>query len=225
MKTLRTMSVLLLLVAGSACDLAPLPDQPAPAPSQASPSPSADPEEPEPEDPEPEDPGPEPEKPADEAAFQLPFPCGQQWRLDTWAHAPALDMVREPDQTGTDGAVIVAPATGTVNQSFQHDNAGNVIQIDHGDGRFSTYLHLSSRSVAVGDEVAQGQEIGTVGADGPTANGHPHLHFEYAIDADGDGSASWGTADSERVEPTFDGQTYGQGNGQTWRNVTSANSC
>ncbi|MFF0312827.1 hypothetical protein ACFYSC_35850, partial [Streptosporangium sp. NPDC004379] len=25
--------------------------------------------------------------------LQLPFPCGQKWRLDTWAHAPALDMV------------------------------------------------------------------------------------------------------------------------------------
>ncbi|SDM86169.1 hypothetical protein SAMN05421869_1662, partial [Nonomuraea jiangxiensis] len=43
-------------------------------------------------------------------ALQLPFPCGQQWRLDTWAHAPALDMVKEPDQHGTDGATLVAPA-------------------------------------------------------------------------------------------------------------------
>lgn len=33
--------------------------------------------------------------------FQLPFPCGQQWRLDTWGHTPALDMVREPNQRGT----------------------------------------------------------------------------------------------------------------------------
>jgi hypothetical protein len=166
--------------------------------------------------------------PAEEVAadgFQLPFPCGDEWRLDTWAHAPALDMVREPDQTGTEGALLVAPAAGVVNQSFTHDNAGNVIQIDHGDGIFSTYLHLESRSVGVGDEVAQGDEIGRVGRSGPTANNHPHLHFEFAVDSNGDGEASWGTANSERVEPTFDGVEFGQENGQTWRNVTSKNSC
>jgi hypothetical protein len=176
-----------------------------------------------------EDPAPsETETPPDDtssAQFQLPFPCGEEWRLDTWAHAPALDMVREPDQTGTEGALLVAPADGVVNESFTHDNAGNVIQIDHGDGQFTTYLHLEARSVAVGDEVAQGQEIGRVGRTGPTANNHPHLHFEFATDADGDGSASWGTAESERVRPAFDGVEFGQSNGQTWRNVTSNNSC
>jgi murein DD-endopeptidase MepM/ murein hydrolase activator NlpD len=166
-----------------------------------------------------------PPEEAASAGFQLPFPCGQQWRLDTWGHAPALDMVREPDQTGTEGAQLVAPANGVVNRSFTHDNAGNVIQIDHGDGQFTTYLHLESRSVDVGDQVAQGQEIGRVGRTGPTSNNHPHLHYEFAIDADGDGSASWGTATSERVRPTFDGVEFGQSNSQTWRNVTSNNSC
>ena len=30
--------------------------------------------------------------------FQLPFPCGDKWRLNTYdgGHAPALDMVKEP---------------------------------------------------------------------------------------------------------------------------------
>ena len=79
--------------------------------------------------------------------LQLPFECGQPWRLDTWGHAPALDMVREPDQEGTEGALLIAPAGGVVNQSFRHDNAGEVIQIDHGGGWFTTYLHLQSRSV------------------------------------------------------------------------------
>jgi murein DD-endopeptidase MepM/ murein hydrolase activator NlpD len=168
------------------------------------------------------------EPPVQEVAdgqFELPFPCGQQWRLDTWGHAPALDMVREPDQTGTEGAELVAPAEGVVNKSFLHDNAGNVIQIDHGDDTFSTYLHLESRAVEVGDEVAQGQQIGRVGRTGPTSNDHPHLHFELAVDTNGDGEASWGSANSERVRPTFDGVEYGQANSQTWRNVTSNNSC
>jgi hypothetical protein len=158
-------------------------------------------------------------------AFQLPFPCGQQWRLDSWGHAPALDMVKEPNQVGTEGATLVAPAAGRVNQSFVHANAGNVIQIDHGAGWFTTYLHLQTRSVGVGASVAMGQMIGRVGRTGPTANNHPHLHFEQAFDSNGNGSASWGAAGTERTSQVFNGVTYGTANSQTFRNVTSNNSC
>lgn len=155
--------------------------------------------------------------------FQLPFECEQGWRLDSWAHAPALDMVREPNQVGTDGATLLAPAAGIVNRSEYHQNAGNLIQIDHGEGWFTTSVHLQSRAVEIGDTVERGQVIGAVGATGPTSNGHPHLHFELGFDADGSGSASWGVTDSERVNPWFDGVEYGQENGLTWRDVVSAN--
>jgi hypothetical protein len=154
--------------------------------------------------------------------FQLPFPCDQKWRLDSWGHAPALDMVKEP-QSETLGAQLVAPADGVVEQSFRHGNAGNMIQIDHGGDWFTTYIHLQSRAVQVGDRVTQGQNIGRVGKDGPTSNGVPHLHFETAIDTNGDGRASWGTSNSERVRPWFNGVEYGQSNGRTWRNVESNN--
>jgi hypothetical protein len=154
--------------------------------------------------------------------FQLPFQCGQQWRLDTWAHNPALDMVREPDQVGTEGAAVLAPASGTVNQSFYHDNAGNVIQINHGGGHFTTYLHLQSRQVAVGAHVRQGQLIGKVGRTGPTSNNHPHLHYEQGFDSDGSGSVTWGFEGAERVPASFNGVTY-TGSSATWHNVTSRN--
>jgi murein L,D-transpeptidase YcbB/YkuD len=156
-------------------------------------------------------------------AFQLPFTCGQQWRLDTWAHAPALDMVREPNQVGTEGAPVLAPASGTVRQSFYHSNAGNVIQINHGQRYFTTYLHLQSRDVSVGQTVQRGQLIGRVGRTGPTSNNHPHLHFELAYDADNNGSATWGNSTSERIRPWFNGVEYGQADSRTWRNVTSNN--
>ena len=201
--------VLLVSVFVAACDIPPPGGM---SPAEPSEAPTG---EPTPADP----------APGAQEEFQLPFECGERWRLDTWAHAPALDMVREPDQTGTEGAVLVAPAAGVVNESFTHANAGNVIQIDHGDGEFTTYLHLQSRAVEVGTEVAQGDEIGRVGRTGPTANDHPHLHLEFAIDANGDGRASWGTAGSERVTPTFDGVEYGQRNGETSRDVTSNNTC
>jgi hypothetical protein len=50
-------------------------------------------------------------------AFQLPFPCGQLWRLNTWdsTHAPALDMVRGP-QNLTEGSLLIAPALEWINQ-------------------------------------------------------------------------------------------------------------
>jgi len=165
--------------------------------------------------------------------FQLPFQCGQQWRLDSYSkeHAPALDMVREPDQQGTEGSLVVASASGTVKLSFYHENtpgandgAGNVIQIDHGGGWFTTYLHLQSRSVQAGQKVAQGQEIGHVGKTGKTSNGTPHLHFEQAFSKNGSGTATWGEPKSDRVPAVFDGVNYGQ-DSKTWRNVTSHNSC
>ncbi|TDB95057.1 M23 family metallopeptidase [Nonomuraea longispora] len=155
--------------------------------------------------------------------LQLPFPCGQKWQLNTWAHAPALDMVKEPDQRGTEGATLIAPAAGRVNQSFYHDNAGNMVQIDHGGGYFTTYIHLQSRAVSKGDRVQRGTVIGKVGKTGPTSNGHPHLHFELGYDSNGDGSASWGYKGSERVKPMINGVTYGQANGREWNNVESHN--
>jgi murein DD-endopeptidase MepM/ murein hydrolase activator NlpD len=165
-------------------------------------------------------PGPRPD-------FQLPFPCGQNWRLDSYdrGHAPALDIVREPNQVGTEGALVIAPADGTVVQSFWHSNAGNVIQINHGGRWITTYLHLQKRLVQRGQRLSQGQPIGQVGHTGPTANGTPHLHFEMAIDANGDGTATWGYAGSERVSAWFAGTQYGQKPGQTYRNVTSRNRC
>ncbi|MEV0389996.1 M23 family metallopeptidase [Nonomuraea sp. NPDC050643] len=155
--------------------------------------------------------------------FQLPFLCGQKWQLNSWAHAPALDMVKEPDQHGTEGATLIAAAGGTVDRSFHHDNGGNVVQIDHGGGYFTTYIHLQSRAVSAGDRVRQGAVIGKVGKTGELSNNHPHLHFELARDTNGDGHASWGSADSERIRPIFNGVTYGQGNGMEWNNVESRN--
>lgn len=77
--------------------------------------------------------------------------------------------------------------------------------------------------MAKGTRVTRGQLIGKVGKTGPTANGHPHLHYEQAYDSNGDGHASWGAAKTERVRPVFNGVEYGQQNGQTIRNATSKN--
>ncbi len=60
---------------------------------------------------------------------------------------------------------------------FKNFTCGNYIIINHNNGEFSFYGHLSegSMQVKVGDEVKQGEIIGKVGNTGHSTE--PHLHF------------------------------------------------
>lgn len=51
----------------------------------------------------------------------------------------------------------------------------NIIVLKHANGLTTAYWHLKSIYVAEGQEVKQGQVIGTVGSTGPSTG--PHLHF------------------------------------------------
>lgn len=57
--------------------------------------------------------------------------------------------------------------------------SGNTVVVDHGLGLFSTYHHMSSLAVKVGEEVKKGQALGHAGATG-RAEG-PHLHWGIRI--------------------------------------------
>lgn len=70
----------------------------------------------------------------------------------------------------------VAAKAGTVIVSGYNKYRGNYVVVSHGSGNTTTYQHLSSRSVSVGDYVAQGQVVGITGATGVGSG--PHLHFE-----------------------------------------------
>jgi murein DD-endopeptidase MepM/ murein hydrolase activator NlpD len=133
-------------------------------------------------------------------------------------------MVKEPNQAGTLGSRLLASAKGTVSLSHYEPGAGHVVQINHGKGWYSTYIHLKKRSVSKGQRVRAGQTIGQVGRSGTNANKHPHLHYEQAYDANRDGRATWGLAGSERVKSVFNGKSYG-GKNKTWRKVRSRNAC
>jgi murein DD-endopeptidase MepM/ murein hydrolase activator NlpD len=89
----------------------------------------------------------------------------------------------EPRQPhlGTDiaapaGAPVAAAASGVVTFA-EHDLflTGGTIIIEHGYGLSTTYAHLASVEVSVGQHLAQGERIGTVGATGRVTG--PHLHW------------------------------------------------
>ncbi|GIK42972.1 MAG: hypothetical protein BroJett011_68050 [Chloroflexota bacterium] len=84
---------------------------------------------------------------------------------------PAVDIaayIGAPVLAGDSGYVIVA--------GWSDVGYGYHIVIDHGNGYQTLYAHLNSIYVNVGDNVAQGQQIGEMGNTG-NATG-PHLHFE-----------------------------------------------
>lgn len=75
------------------------------------------------------------------------------------------------------GALVLAPADGTVVLAGppMFSLEGNLVIIDHGLGLNSAFLHLASTQVVQGQEIRQGDPIGTVGATGRATG--PHLHW------------------------------------------------
>ena len=74
------------------------------------------------------------------------------------------------------GTPVQAPATGRVTlASPDMYFEGGLIFIDHGLGVTSVFMHLETLAVKVGDEVAQGDVIGTVGSTGRSTG--PHLDW------------------------------------------------
>lgn len=74
---------------------------------------------------------------------------------------------------------ILASNDGVVVLAKDRYYAGGTIIIDHGEGVYSCYFHLSQFNVTVGDPVTQGQSIALSGATGRITG--PHLHFGFMI--------------------------------------------
>ncbi|WP_018981700.1 M23 family metallopeptidase [Salinimonas chungwhensis] len=70
------------------------------------------------------------------------------------------------------GTPVVAPVNGTVTLADDLYYSGNTVVLDHGMGVFSTFLHLDSMGVQVGDTVKQGEQIGTIGSTGRSTGAH-----------------------------------------------------
>jgi len=73
------------------------------------------------------------------------------------------------------GAPVQAPAPGVVVNTGNYFFNGNTVFVDHGQGLITAYMHLSRVNVKEGQQVAQGDSLGAVGATGRVTG--PHLHW------------------------------------------------
>jgi len=84
------------------------------------------------------------------------------------------------DITSVFGNSVFAVAPGKVVYAGRFMGYGNLILLDHLDGYYSLYGHLSEMLVNVGDEVTKGRIIGRIGESGSLSG--PLLHFELRKD-------------------------------------------
>ncbi len=84
------------------------------------------------------------------------------------------------DIANTWGSPIIAAAAGTVTFAGWKSNGGGYqVWISHGHNFYTTYNHMSSTAVYIGEHVGRGQFIGRVGQTGDATG--PHCHFEVWI--------------------------------------------
>jgi murein DD-endopeptidase MepM/ murein hydrolase activator NlpD len=77
------------------------------------------------------------------------------------------------------GTLIKSPAIGKVIRTGSYFFTGNTVFIDHGQGLVTMYCHLDKTQVKAGQQLIQGQAIGTVGMTGRVSG--PHLHWVVSL--------------------------------------------
>ena len=87
---------------------------------------------------------------------------------------PGLDIANNS------GDILAADKGTVVRSGWWEGGYGNAVQVDHGNGYVSTYAHMSSIAVSVGDEVERGVKLGVVGSTGRSTG--PHVHFTIQLE-------------------------------------------
>lgn len=124
--------------------------------------------------------------------FQMPLPCGQIWEASTYAnHGPDPDSIdlaqRQDGDNISEGEPVLASADATVIDAFKNAKDEYQVDLDHGDGWKTRYIHLEQDPpLTAGQFVAQGEQIGRVsnsGIDNATVE-DMHLHYTQLKDGD-----------------------------------------
>ena len=93
------------------------------------------------------------------------------------------------DIDGEEGTDIVAVYGGHVLYTGWFRGYGNLIIVDHGGEYYTLYAHAASIRIAEGDDVKQGQAIGTVGDTGSLQG--PRLYFEVRHQGKAEDPTQW----------------------------------
>ncbi|WP_165975098.1 M23 family metallopeptidase [Nonomuraea deserti] len=137
--------------------------------------------------------------------FRAPWPCKQI--RDYFHHSSEVSNAIDFNVAGSAdlGTPALASAAGTVVSARSNGGYGNEVVVDHGGGWRTRVAHLNTFSVAAGQAVARGQELGKVGSTGNSSG--PHLHYEQI-------------ADGVRVPIVVDGAAM-RYDGQTYRHTSN----
>ncbi len=103
------------------------------------------------------------------------------------AHPYAAGQHRGIDLGADAGAVVVAPAAGTVTFAGTVPASGKSVTITTADGYAVTLTHLGSFSVAAGVSLAEGDPVGTVGPSGDPELAQPYVHLGIRLAATPEG--------------------------------------
>lgn len=115
------------------------------------------------------------------------------YRINPVTHKRELHGALDIAGTGY-GSPIYAANNGVIITKTYHSTAGNYIIINHNNGYYTQYNHMSKfANLKIGQAVEKGQIIGYVGMTGQATG--PHLHFAVWV-----GARPW-TSGSKRINP------------------------
>jgi murein DD-endopeptidase MepM/ murein hydrolase activator NlpD len=108
-------------------------------------------------------------------SYQLESRFGR--RYDPFNHR--LSYHTGLDLSGPYMSPVYATAAGIVTYAGYYSDYGRVVEIDHGNGIATLYAHLHRFTVAVGQTVAEHDQIGFLGSTGRSSG--PHVHYEVRV--------------------------------------------
>ena len=87
------------------------------------------------------------------------------------------------DIKGKSGIDVKCPADGKVLEAKDDSLTGKTVTVDHGNGYVTTLYNLGKMNVKKGQQVKEGDVLGTVGISAPVeAAEDAHVHFEMKKD-------------------------------------------